>query len=81
MHASELNTARSSVRSWSRYWPRNSAAVAVISIEVRTRRSQVGSPTGADGDERAFPLRAVQQLTDLQRIALGSVMKLSGDIA
>ena len=37
--------------------------------------------TGADGDERAFPLRAVQQLKELQRIALGSVVKLGGDIA
>ena len=39
------------------------------------------SPPGADGNERSFPLRAMQQLADLQRIALGSVMKLGGDIA
>ena len=62
-------------------WPRNSAAVAVISIDVRTRRSQLGWPPAPTGIERAFPLRAVQQLTDLQRIALGSVVEFGGHIA
>ena len=55
--------------------------MAVTSIDVSTRRSQLGSPTGADRDERAFALRAVQQLTDLQRVASGPMVELGGHVA
>lgn len=78
-HVSEPSSARSTGRNWPRRWPRNSAVVAVTSIEDRTHKpSRAGRRCWTY--QSAVALRAVQQPADLQRKAAGAVKEFLGDV-
>ena len=81
MQANELNTSRSTRRNWSRYRPRNSAEVALTSIEERTRRSQLDWPPVSGGISAPSRCARYSRLPNLQGITAGPILELGGDVA